>query len=209
MSSWTGERLRRAAVEAIGPHADERTRDALARGTMTIVPAAMQWESSTGRMLAHRVSLFLDAGRIGAIRSTPAVEDALRAAVAAAVSSQPSETLEELVLRWSPRPSSMPNGSTAYRDAPPAPIGGAELLREALVEYLDGSGDAALARRTADAEITILRSGGIIRELRVNLPRQGRDPARAKVRETAALTRALRDLLGESAARVVVRAAGC
>jgi hypothetical protein len=166
---------------------------------MTIVPAVVQWESSERRMRAHRVNLFLDAARLGAVRSAPSVEDALRAAVAAALSSEPSETLAELVLRFSSPPS-----SSAYRSGPTRATGIAETLGRALLEYLHASGNDALARALGEVELTMSGDGGGGPELRVDWPRSQGGRQKTDVETIAIVTRALRDLLGEGRTRIVV-----
>jgi hypothetical protein len=99
MSQWTIESLRRAALTALGPLADELARDALGHGDIEIAPSVVHWEASSGRVEGHRVTLRLDGDRLERIRRQPAVYDALCAAFAAAVATRPGESLFELVLR--------------------------------------------------------------------------------------------------------------
>jgi hypothetical protein len=129
------------------------------------------------------------------------VEDALRAAVAAALSTQPSETLAELVLRFSAPPSATP-----YRNAPTGPAGSPEALRGALLEYLDASGNDGLARAMADVELTMSGAGKGAPELRLRWPCAQAARPLAAPETTAILTRALRDLLGDGRVRIVVGA---
>jgi hypothetical protein len=57
------------------------------------------WESSIGPMRGHRVTLVLDAQRFSEVHHTPALIDALCAAVATAVSSTPGDALADFVVR--------------------------------------------------------------------------------------------------------------
>jgi hypothetical protein len=99
MSQWTSESLRRAALAALGPVADEVARDALGRGEIEIAPGVARWEASAGRVEGHRVTLRLDADRLQRIHQQPAIYDAICAAFAAAVATYPGESLFELELR--------------------------------------------------------------------------------------------------------------
>lgn len=99
MSPWTSESLRRAALAALGPVADELARDALGRGEIEIAPGVAHWEASAGRVEGHRVTLLLDVDHLERIRQRPAVYDAVCAAFAAAVATRPGESLFELELR--------------------------------------------------------------------------------------------------------------
>jgi hypothetical protein len=99
MSHWTGESLRRAALAALGPVADELARDALARGEIDIEPGVAHWEASSGPVEGHRVTLGLDDDHLERIRRRPSIYDAICAAFAAAVATRPGESLFELELR--------------------------------------------------------------------------------------------------------------
>ncbi len=187
MSGWTPEDLRRAAIEGLDAHADVRVRDALSHGTLSMTPGVTRWESSHGPVEGHHVILALDAGRLGALRAAPAVIDALCAAVSATVASRPGEALTDLVLRWEPQVHAEHGG---YRDEPPAAA--STPLGEALVAYLRGLGEDTLAERVADA--TVGQRGPS--EVRVQLD--------AGAEEGATLVAAVRDLLGQPRARVVV-----
>jgi hypothetical protein len=183
---------------------------ALERATLSVEPAVLRWESSIGPMHAHRVHVRVDAARLGALRRSPALEDALRAALAAAISRDPGETLQELVLGWEPFSPDAP-----YRDPAPMPRVGdedhqhaedPEVLRDALAEYLEGSGEPDLANAARRSEITHDAGGAGASELRVWLPATETDRTSIDARTTAILGRALRDLTGDPEARVVVRA---
>jgi hypothetical protein len=99
VTDWTGESLRRAALDALGPHGGELARDALVHGAIDLTPGVARWEASPGPVAGHRVTLALDPVRLGRIRREPAVYDALCAAVAAAVAMRPGESLFELALQ--------------------------------------------------------------------------------------------------------------
>jgi hypothetical protein len=99
VSDWTCESLRRAALDALGPHGGQAAREALAHGALDVTPGVARWESSPGPVAGHRVTLVLDAGRLDRIRREPAVYDALCAAIAAAVATRPGESLFELALQ--------------------------------------------------------------------------------------------------------------
>jgi hypothetical protein len=189
--AWDGEALRRAALEALGSPADELAADVLRHGELAIVAGAARWDASAGPVEAHRVTLWLDARRLGALRSAHASFDALCAAVAAAVATRPGQSLLELSLRWAPCGRAV---AACYRDAPPPPV----TLRDALVEYLDAQGEGALAESVARAHV-IVDSASEVALFREH----GADaPWRSDARATGALTRAVRDLLGAARARV-------
>lgn len=187
MSGWTPEELRRAAIEGLDPCADVRVRDALTHGTLSMTPGVSRWESSHGPVEGHHVILALDAGRLGALRAATWIVDALCAIVSVTIASRPGETLTDLVLRWEPL---VHAAHGAYRDEPPGrgdvPIG------EALVAYLRGLGEEALAGRVADG--TVERRGPV--EVRVRI--------HVEPNEGAVVIAAVRDLLGAPRARVVV-----
>jgi len=96
VSDWTGESLRRAALDALGPHGDELARDVLAHAAIEVTPGVARWEGSAGRVEGHRIALGVDDGRLLRIRSEPAAFDAICAAIAAAVATHPGESLFEL-----------------------------------------------------------------------------------------------------------------
>jgi hypothetical protein len=114
--------------------------------------------------------------------------DALCAAIATAMATRPREALLELALRW--EPGAQPSTSGGYRGLPPRPE---PTLRDALVDYLDGSGEPALARAIESAHET---AGEVV----VRVPHPS-DDARART----ILMRAVRDLQGDEATRVRVR----
>jgi hypothetical protein len=98
MSQWTSESLRRAALDALGPHGDELARDALVHGAIDVTPGVARWEASSGHIEGHRVTLELDTERLARVRREPAVYDAVCAALAAAVAMRPGESLFELAV---------------------------------------------------------------------------------------------------------------
>lgn len=187
MSAWTPEELRRAAIEGLDAHADVRVRDALGHGTLSMTPGVTRWESSHGSVEGHHVILAVDAGRLGALRAAPAVIDALCAAVSATIASRRGEALTDFALRWEP---AVHAEHGAYRDEPPA--GMTTSLGDALVAYLRGLGEEALAERVA---------GAIVEQ-------RGSDEARVRLdaaaNEVTIVATAVRDLLDRPRARVVV-----
>jgi hypothetical protein len=74
-----------------------------------------QWEASRGTVQGHRVILALDADRLAKVRGAPAVEDAVRAALAAAIATQEGESLFHLTLEEA---SSEGEGGAPYRTRP-------------------------------------------------------------------------------------------
>jgi hypothetical protein len=198
VTAWAADELRRAALGALGAHADERAHDALVHGSLTIATAAARWEASAGAVEAHRVTLALDAGRLGGLRGAPAVIDAVCAAVATAIAARPGEVLHEIELRWEPGVRAAPAG---YRDAPPpSPV---DVLRDAVVAYLDACGEVDLARVVASAQITA--NAADPSDVSIHLAPVERDALRSHPHALGALTRAVRDLLADAGAQVRVR----
>ena len=189
--AWSSEGLRRAALEALGALADERAVDALVHGDFAVTPAAARWDASAGPVEAHRVTLALDARRLGTLRAAPGVVDALCAAVAAAVATRAGQSLLELALRWAPGARAATMG---YRDAPPPPV----TLREGLVEYLDALGERSLASAAAGAHLDAEDPSEVL----LLVDRATFDALRSDAHAHTVLTRALRDLLGRPDVRV-------
>ena len=195
MTVWSGEELRRAALVALGEHADERAREALTHASITVV-GATGWDGSAGPVQAHRVPLGLDARTLGGLRAAPALADALCAAVASAVARRPGQTLLDLHLRWAPGTRS---SSAGYRDAPPAADEAS--LHEALVGYLEGGGEHLLAAHLAGAVL----DQPVAAPISIRLAAPGRTGLRDPARALATITAAVRDLLGDEKTRVRVR----
>jgi hypothetical protein len=149
-------------------------------------------------MRAHRVMIGLEARCLGRLRAAPATVDSLCAALAAAIAARPDETLLELVLRWMPGASIM----AGYRDAPRPPVS----TREALVDYLDGIGERTLASAVAVAHMApeYLSPNNPPARITLELGPAGRGALKADGRALAALTDAVRDLLGDARARLEV-----
>jgi hypothetical protein len=193
VTAWSSEELRRAALDALGEHADERAREALRHASIGIVDAASEWSGSGGMVQAHRVTLALDARTLGGLRAAPALADALCAAMATALATRPGEALMDLSLRWERdrRPVAI-----GYRDAPPS---SAETsLHDALLEYLDASGQDGLGVSLGDFTVETSPEGA----LTVRLEPSGRALLRRDSHAMAALTAALRDLTGDETTRV-------
>ena len=149
--------------------------------TVAVSPAAAAWQGSHGPVVAHRVAIGLDAGRLGTVRAAHAACDALCAAVAAAIATRPNEALLDVALVWQ---RGAPSVTAGYRDAPP-PAGDA--LARALGDYLDGAGEAALAAAVQGAASDPDGRAVTVRGVGLSLD------ARAR----ATITRAVRDLVGE------------
>jgi hypothetical protein len=195
VTAWSGEDLRRAALAALGEHADERARDALGHASITVVEAA-GWHGSAGPVQAHRVTLGLDARTLGGLRAAPALADALCAAVASAIATRPGETLLDLHLRWAPGTRS---SSAGYRDAPPPAEESS--LHDALLEYLEGGGEHLVARSLAGATSDESVPGTIS----IHLAETARVDFRGHARAATTITAALRDLLANEKLRLRVR----
>jgi hypothetical protein len=115
LSQWTGDALRAAAHAALGPMGDGRARDALENGSLEVISGVARWNASRGPFEGVGVTLWLDDERLDRIAAAPAVEDALRAAIAAAVSARPGELLFDLTLR---RETGKHPPETPYRGRP-------------------------------------------------------------------------------------------
>ena len=198
---WGSEELRRAALVALGKHADRRAVDALGSAFITVTPGAAHWQSSAGPVHAHRVTLGLDARRLGQLRAAPATVDALCAAVAAAIAQRPGQTLLELSLRWAPGAGVVAKG---YRDAPTPPVS----MRQALVDYLDAAGSGSVARAVETAKVTpeypsleaaeaAQAAQAAQHRVVLRLDRAAAISLTADAHAILALTRAVRDLLGD------------
>jgi hypothetical protein len=207
----TPEQLRRSALEALGPHADERARDVLRRATIVIAHSVRRWVASGGDVEAHRITLAVDAGTLGRVRAVPAIADALCGAIAAAIACRPRETLLELVFRWAPhadvdkhedrdlRSRSGPLSSSMrdpYRGAPPASTETA--LGDALVAYLEESGHTAIAAILARSGADGANGSPVV--LRVSA--DAYDELCGMRGAIEAIVRALRDLAGDEKAKV-------
>jgi hypothetical protein len=194
VTAWGEEELRRAALEALGP-ADPRARDVLARAEVTVAPAVARWDSSAGPVEAHRVTLGVDAGTLGAVRAAPSVVDMLCKAVAAALAARPGETLHDLRLCWTPSGRARAAG---YRDAPPpapqTPLG------EALAAYLVAGGQDALAAAVTAADV----DGDSPGEVAIRSEPSGRTVLGGPG-AVDTVTRAVRDLLADETLRVRLR----
>jgi hypothetical protein len=183
----TPEELRRSALALLGGEHDPLPADVLAHAELAVAWAVDRWESSHGAVVGHRVTMLLDARRLGQLRAHPSALDAICAALATAIAMRPNESLVELATRWVPDARAATMG---YRDAPPPPVS----LKEALVAYLDGAGNARLARAVALANI---ERAGVTELIVRDLPSEGRS-------SYSELARAVRALLGEARLRVRV-----
>jgi hypothetical protein len=98
VTRWTSESLRRAALDALGPLGSELAREALVHGAIDVRPSVTQWEASAGRVDGHRVTIGLDDTRLAQVRRDHSAYDALCAAIASAIATQPGESLFELTV---------------------------------------------------------------------------------------------------------------
>jgi hypothetical protein len=191
------EELRHQALDALGPYADERAREVLQGAELRVDRDVTGWESSAGPVQGHRVTLAVDASTLARLRTTPALEDALHAAVATAIAgARTGDALVALELRWAREGTHA--SAHGYRDRPPDPP---QTLQEALASYLDVLAEAALARLVEDARITVVAEDTVSLAAAPDRLRAFRSAGAAA---TAALTAAVRDLLGAPGARVVV-----
>jgi hypothetical protein len=76
------EPLRAAALHAAR---DETAREALEAGALFVDPAVTTWEATTGTMRGHRVRLEVPEALLRRVEASPALVDALTAAVSTAV----------------------------------------------------------------------------------------------------------------------------
>jgi hypothetical protein len=193
------EELRRAAMDTLGPYADERAREALLSAVIRVDEAVTSWESSEGHVQGHRVTLAVDATTLARLRSSPALVDALHAALATAVAraipSGKGDALAALDIRWA-RDAALAS-THGYRDRPPDPP---QTLQQALASYLETSGEATLARFVEGAAVSTEESTVTV----VVDPEQLRAFRSWGGTPTVALTAAVRDLVGDPATRVVV-----
>jgi hypothetical protein len=91
------ERLRAIALERLGAHAPELSREALETGRLRLIEGVLSWQGSFGDVRAHRVVLELDPALCDLVRASPFALDALTAAIAGAIGST-REALAELVV---------------------------------------------------------------------------------------------------------------
>ena len=193
------EELRRAALDALGSYADERARQALLSAVIRVDEAMTSWESSGGPVQGHHVTLAVDATTLARLRTTPALVDALHAALATVMARAPASgggnALAALDLRWA-RDAALAS-IHGYRDRPPDPP---QTLQQALASYLETCGEPTLARFVEGASISIEGSTVTV----VVDPEQLRTFRSWGAATTAALTSSVRDLLGDPATRVVV-----
>ncbi len=115
MTHWTSESLRRAALDALGPHGSPLARDVLVNGALDVTPCVTRWEASAGRVEGHRVTLGVDGVRLARVRRDPAAYDALCAALAAVIATRPGESLFELAIE----PAATDLAETPYRGRRP------------------------------------------------------------------------------------------
>lgn len=150
------EWLRAEALSALGAHGDPRALDALVRADLSLALDVAGWEGTGGRVRAHRALLGLDAASLGRVCATPAVHDALAAALAAALARYRDEVahaLAELCTYWN----GTVEGAAGYRGAAPRVLSrdAPEDLRAALAAFLRAAGDDALAETAAGLVLAV------------------------------------------------------
>jgi hypothetical protein len=149
--------LRRGARSALGGAADPLAREALEEAVLSIDRDVTFWEGTMGTVRGHRVALALEARLLARVLGAPGTQDALHAAFAAAMARAPGEALSELRFLWSPRRA---EASSPYRGRIPSGEGPAVPLREAMVAYLEASGEAELAGIVGRASLSASAHGG-------------------------------------------------
>ncbi len=82
---FSPDALRAAALEALGGDGDERAREAIEQGEMSIDAEVTAWESSRGTVRGHRVRLEVPAAVLAPVRASPAAMGALQSAFAVAI----------------------------------------------------------------------------------------------------------------------------
>lgn len=180
------DRLARDAMTALGNDDDAR---AILRDARLVVGAPRSsWSGTNGEVQAYEVVLGLSAHALGTLRAHPHLEDALCAAVAAALSHRPGAALAALVPAWTHE---IEDGA-AYRSdsAVDARREDPDALRAAASAYLRAAGDEALASAVERAHVTTEPAVLTL----------GHRDARALTRDArASLLRCLRDLAGDDA----------
>lgn len=139
--------LRARVLHALTTHADLRAATFLEHATLHVDEAVRRWTSSAGEVCAHRVSLAVDARRLGELKAAPSIEDSLHAAFAAVLSESGRESLAELRVAWD---GALSARIESYRGA--TRLDGRAHVIDALAEYLDGAGDTGASWSVAHAE---------------------------------------------------------
>jgi hypothetical protein len=185
------ERVRARAIDALGALGDSRAREALESAEIAIEPSIATWEGSSGTVHGHRVVVAIDAALLARVRASPATEDALHAALAAAIAEGPRDALHDLRLAWRPHAIT----ATAYRGVAPDSPRAATPLHEAMAAYLGATGDPALVEMAARARVDVVaRRGG--RMIAVRVDEADRAVIEAAPARVEALRECVRALLG-------------
>lgn len=183
----SSEELREGALRALGPAGDARAVFILTWARLAVRRGVSSWESSQGSVVAHRVLVGTDARSLGVLRAYPAVDDALVAALGAALSSFAGHSLEGVRYHWAlhePKPALDYRGATQ-----PLPVVRDEVgaLHDAVRAYLQGAGLTREAEQVADMQL-VLRAEARTCHVRLR-------HARGERFDAVILRRALGDLL--------------
>ncbi len=212
MSRIAPDALRSEVLSAALPHPDPRVVRIAREGRMTLEYDVCEWEASTGRIVAHRVHVGLEAELLGMVRGHPHVEDEFVRIVSAAIASRFGDRASEILFHHDLAAASRLALETPYRGslAPSGPPAlGAHVAWDVAAwapAYLDAFGEnelADVARRARFEVETTQRREGDTFSVRVVL---AAEDAASRPSQGAGLEACLRDLLGGVApVRLVIR----
>lgn len=162
MSSVTPEALRAAALARVTPHTDPRVADVLKQATYAVEHDVSEWQSSEGRVLAHRVHVGLGAALLGSVRGNPhVVDDVTRIISVAMAASTTGDRAGEIAFRHDLGAGAPASFASAYRGQQvgpqPSPADSAPSTDLAALAraYLVAFGDAAAAEIAGRATIAV------------------------------------------------------
>jgi hypothetical protein len=154
------EALRRAALEILGPFGDARAERILTTADLDIEADVAVWEGSEGQVHGHRVRLGVDGAGLAQLQLSPAVADAVTAALSAALAETPGNALVDVVPSWSRE---RPHTGGAYRASAaagatlPASRDSAGDVHHAAIAYLEAAEQAPAAACLRAARLTLKR----------------------------------------------------
>ncbi|MGE0788640.1 MAG: hypothetical protein AB7S26_23415 [Sandaracinaceae bacterium] len=168
--------LRRAALARVKSMRSPRAAEVLRRAELEVLEReAGDWESSDGTVHGVDLRALVDGYALGLISSSPSVHDAVIEAITAVAHDVIGASVIDLRFEWglTERPL-----ASAYRDQPRRRLDrtDADHVRTALAAFVHASGDEALAKRIADATLTVSRGRVRIAEVP---PEVVRDPLAA------------------------------
>lgn len=147
--------LRHAALACAGR--DGRVADVLRRARVVVSEReGMAWESSDGTVRAADVRLVVDGHALGLVERSPAVRDAVIAALAAAAPIALGMSVADVAFAWGLREQS---GSYRGGGASDADATSAEDVRRALAAFLAASGDEEAAAAVDAARLSVHGDG--------------------------------------------------